>query len=73
MSRASPWAASSSKPAKPIRATPHPNCEEVLYLLAGRVEHTLGDQSFTLETGDTLAIPAGVFHNGISLAPRTRI
>ena len=47
----------------------HPNCEEVLYLLAGRVEHTLGDQSFTLEAGDTLAIPAGVFHNGISLGP----
>ena len=54
------------------RANPrhaHPNCEEVLYVLAGRVEHSLGDQSFTLEAGDTLAIPAGVFHNGISLGP----
>ncbi len=41
----------------------HPGSEEVLYLLAGRLEHTLGDQTLTLEPGDTLAIPPGVFHN----------
>jgi hypothetical protein len=39
----------------------------VLYLLAGRLEHTLSDQTFTLEPGDTLAIPPGVFHNARSV------
>ncbi len=45
----------------------HPGSEEVLYLLAGRLEHTIGDQTFTLEPGDTLAIPPGVFHNARSV------
>ena len=45
----------------------HPGCEEVLYLLAGRLEHTLGDRTVTLAPGDTLAIPAGVFHNARSV------
>ncbi|HUV64275.1 MAG TPA: ThuA domain-containing protein [Sedimentisphaerales bacterium] len=41
----------------------HPNCEEVLYLLKGRLEHTLGDQTFTLSAGDTITVGPGVFHN----------
>lgn len=45
----------------------HRTCEEALYLLAGRLEHTVGDQSVTLGPGDTLAIPAGVFHNARSV------
>ena len=45
----------------------HPSCEEVLYLLAGRLEHTLGSGTFVLEPGDSLAIPAGVFHNATSI------
>jgi len=45
----------------------HPSCEEVLYLLAGRLEHTLGDETYTLNPGDTLSIPPGVFHNARSV------
>ena len=45
----------------------HPNCEEVLYLLSGRIEHTLGDMTFILDAGDTFAVPAGVFHNGANI------
>ena len=45
----------------------HPDCEEVLYLLSGRIEHTLGEAIFTLEAGDTFAIPAGIFHNGTNI------
>jgi quercetin dioxygenase-like cupin family protein len=45
----------------------HPNCEEVLYLLKGRLEHTLGDQTVTLSAGDTLTIAPGVFHNAICI------
>lgn len=44
----------------------HRNCEEVLYLLAGRLEHTVGANSVTLNSGDTLTIPAGLFHNAVS-------
>ena len=45
----------------------HPSCEEILYLLSGELEHTLGDETFTLRPGDTLAIPPGVFHNAVSV------
>jgi quercetin dioxygenase-like cupin family protein len=44
----------------------HNTCEEVLYLLRGTVTHTLGDESFTMQPGDTISIPAGIFHNGIN-------
>lgn len=45
----------------------HESCEEILYLLRGRLVHTLGDGSFTLEAGDTISIPAGVYHNAASV------
>lgn len=40
----------------------HPNCEESLYVLAGELEHSLGDETTTLERGDLLHIPADVPH-----------
>lgn len=45
----------------------HRTCEEVLYLLTGRLEHTVGEEVVTLEAGDTLTIPPGVFHNARSI------
>jgi quercetin dioxygenase-like cupin family protein len=42
----------------------HKTCEEVLYLMQGTLTHTLGEEEFTLEAGDTISIPAGVYHNG---------
>ncbi|MEX0777223.1 MAG: cupin domain-containing protein [Phycisphaeraceae bacterium] len=45
----------------------HRTCEEALYLLAGRLRHSVGDHSVVLEPGDTLVIPAGVMHNALSL------
>jgi len=50
---------------KPGRSNPrhsHPNSEEVLYLLAGRLEHWVADEQMTLNAGDTLVVPAGVAH-----------
>ena len=44
----------------------HKTCEEVLYLMSGTLVHTLGDAELTLEAGDTISIPAGVYHNGIN-------
>ena len=52
------------------RANPrhgHPNCEEVLYLLRGKLEHTVGDETVILEPGDTLVVKAGVNHNAVSI------
>jgi quercetin dioxygenase-like cupin family protein len=44
----------------------HRNCEEVLYLMTGRLEHTVGDATVALSPGDSLTIPAGMFHNAVS-------
>ena len=41
----------------------HPVCKEVLYLMKGRLKHTLGDKTYILSAGDTITIPAGVYHN----------
>ncbi len=45
----------------------HLNCEEVLYLLAGELEHTFGDRVVRMRAGDVLRVPAGVFHNARSV------
>jgi quercetin dioxygenase-like cupin family protein len=41
----------------------HTVCEEVLTVVSGTIVHTLGDGEVTMTAGDTIAIPAGVFHN----------
>jgi quercetin dioxygenase-like cupin family protein len=45
----------------------HPNCDEILHLLSGRLEHSLGEQKFLLNPGDTISIPAGQWHNAHAL------
>lgn len=45
----------------------HPNCDEILHLLSGRLEHTLGDKSFVLEPGDTISIPQDAWHQATVL------
>ena len=40
----------------------HPNCDEVLYLLQGTLEHTLDDETVIVNAGDTLSIRKHVFH-----------
>lgn len=41
----------------------HPNCEEVLYVLAGTGEHSYDGAVVRLEAGSTIRIPRGVRHN----------
>ena len=41
----------------------HPNCEEVLYMLAGSGEHSFDGETIGLTAGSTIRIPAGVRHN----------
>jgi quercetin dioxygenase-like cupin family protein len=45
----------------------HDNCEEVLYLLRGRLRHTFGDQSVEMQAGDTLVLPAATMHNALNI------
>ena len=45
----------------------HPNCDEILHLLSGRLEHSLNDEAFIVEPGDTVSIPAGAWHNAKAL------
>jgi len=45
----------------------HRESEEVLHLLRGRLRHSLGDEVLTMGPGDTVVIPAGVFHNAESV------
>lgn len=55
---------------RPGQANPrhsHSSCEEVLYLLAGRLEHWIGDESVILEPGDTLTVPAHVAHYAVNV------
>lgn len=43
---------------------PHylPNCEELLYMLAGSGKHRLGDDWVTVKPGVTVRIPTGMHH-----------
>jgi len=41
----------------------HPNCEELLYVLAGQGRHTLDDQAVELRAGTMIRVPTGVRHN----------
>ena len=40
----------------------HPNCEEVLYLLRGRLEHLIGGERVLQEAGDKVVVAAGTPH-----------
>jgi quercetin dioxygenase-like cupin family protein len=52
------------------RANPrhsHSTCEEVLYLLSGRLEHWIGDACVILQAGDTLTVPANMVHYAVNV------
>ena len=41
----------------------HPNCDELLYVLAGECDHRVGDDVLHLKPGDLLHVPQGLPHN----------
>lgn len=46
----------------------HDNCDEVLHLLHGELEHTAGaERAFRLKPGDTITLPAGTVHSARSV------
>lgn len=44
----------------------HPNCEEVVYVMEGEVQHTLGAERTTLRAGDLIVVPRNVPHQLIN-------
>ena len=49
----------------------HPNCEEVLHLLEGSINHIVEDDEgklvdYKMETGDTCVVPRGKKHQAIN-------
>ncbi len=52
----------------------HPNCDEILHLLEGELEHTAGpDGAFHLKPGDTITLPAGTPHSARSVGDRDAV
>ena len=49
----------------------HPNCDEVLYLIEGDLEHRLGDESVPLRPGMAIHIPTGVAHDAVNRGATT--
>ena len=41
----------------------HPNCDEILHVVRGRILHSMGTQQVEMTAGDTVSIPIGVRHN----------
>ena len=51
---------------KPGSANPphhHPNCDEVLHVLRGHIEHRVDSEYVQMKAGDTISIPTGRIHN----------
>ena len=42
----------------------HDNCEELLYLIEGALEHRIGDETHVMGPGDVIRVPIGVPHDG---------
>lgn len=41
----------------------HPNADEVLHVVSGRIRHTMDGVTVEMGPGDTVSIPRGVYHN----------
>ncbi|MDO8586670.1 MAG: cupin domain-containing protein [Armatimonadota bacterium] len=49
----------------------HANCEEILYLIQGELEHTCGEeQPYRLKPGDSICVQRGVPHNATCVSER---
>jgi quercetin dioxygenase-like cupin family protein/type 1 glutamine amidotransferase len=47
----------------------HPNCDEILHVVSGRIRHTMNEVSVEMGPGDTVSIPQGVLHNATNVGP----
>jgi quercetin dioxygenase-like cupin family protein len=49
----------------------HPNCEEVLHLLEGSLDHRIGDDVVSITGGDTIHVPQGIVHGATNTGTTT--
>ena len=45
----------------------HPNCEEILVVMSGRIRHPTADAEAEFGPGDTVTIPAGIPHQAFNI------
>jgi quercetin dioxygenase-like cupin family protein len=51
----------------------HPNCDEAVHVLSGRVEQRIGDRLVTLGQGDSAHIPADTVHCSTALGQQDAV
>ena len=51
----------------------HPDCEEILHVLSGRIVHSLGDEFYPMGPGDTIVVPPDVVHNASNDGEETAV
>ena len=51
----------------------HPNCDEVVYLVSGRIDHLVDEEWYEMEAGDAIHVPQGVLHQGRNQADEPAI
>jgi quercetin dioxygenase-like cupin family protein len=52
----------------------HPNCEEILLVIAGELEHTLpGGGTVRLRPGDCIVLAPGGFHRAVNVGRETAV
>ena len=47
----------------------HPNCNEVIHLIDGRIEQRVEAQRYAMAPGDTCFVPRGSLHQSLNLGP----
>ena len=55
---------------KPGQANPrhfHPNCDEILHVISGKIRHTMNEVTIEMNPGDTVTIPSGTLHNATNI------
>ncbi len=55
---------------KPGKSNPrhfHPNCDEILHVISGKISHTMNEVTVEMAAGDTVSIPQGVLHNATNI------
>lgn len=44
----------------------HPNCDEILFLIEGKLDHRLGDETIPMRAGDAIYVPMGIIHGALN-------
>jgi quercetin dioxygenase-like cupin family protein len=51
----------------------HPNCDEILRVVQGRIQHSIADEAVEMGPGDTISIPADIVHNALNIGTEDAI